>query len=109
MIRWIGEIATIGARSVSTADAMFAREARPIGPQDVTATSKGRVSPPARAPQLEAGFFIAREFIMPAKSEKQRRAAGAALAAKRSGRQPKGQASKQMAKMPTASLRKFAK
>lgn len=47
---------------------------------------------------------------MSAKSERQRRAAGAALAAKRSGKKPKGTASKQMAKsMSTKQLRDYAR
>ena len=47
---------------------------------------------------------------MPAKSERQRRAAGAALAAKRSGKKPKGAASKSMAKsMSKKHLRDYAK
>ena len=48
---------------------------------------------------------------MPATSEKQRRAAGAALAAKRGGKKPaKGSASAQMAKgMSQSQLRDFAK
>lgn len=48
---------------------------------------------------------------MPAKSKKQRRAAGIARAAQK-GEIPKSKlrgASKQMAKMPASSLRKFAK
>ena len=46
---------------------------------------------------------------MPSKSEKQRRAAGAALAAKREGKKPKSKAAQQMAKMSKSKLRDFAK
>lgn len=47
---------------------------------------------------------------MPAKSEKQRKAAGAALAAKRKGKTPKKGPSKHMAKsMNKKQLRDFAK